>query len=157
MPTVGVGRDKLFAAIGKTFTEEEFDELCFEFGIELDEVTTEAVMVGKMAGKKEEEVATGEEEVIYKIDVPANRYDLLCIEGLARGLRIFMGLEGTPDFRLAPVETPLQMVVKPETALIRPFVVCAILRGCTFDKTRYESFIDLQDKLHHNICRFVPQ
>ena len=36
MPTVGVGRDKLFAAIGKTFTEEEFDELCFEFGIELE-------------------------------------------------------------------------------------------------------------------------
>lgn len=30
MPTVGVGRDKLFAAMGKTFTDDEFDELCFE-------------------------------------------------------------------------------------------------------------------------------
>mmetsp|Transcript_7134 Transcript_7134/g.26239 ORF Transcript_7134/g.26239 Transcript_7134/m.26239 type:complete len:597 (+) Transcript_7134:164-1954(+) len=153
MPTVGVGRDKLFAAIGKTFTEEEFDELCFEFGIELDEVTTEAAMQGKMAGLKEEEMSTEAEEVIYKIDVPANRYDLLCIEGLARGLRIFLGLEATPEFRLASVEQPLRMTVKPETALIRPFVVCAVLRGCTFDKTRYDSFIDLQDKLHHNICR----
>eukprot|EP00958_Prasinococcus_capsulatus_P023656 scaffold3581_cov417-Prasinococcus_capsulatus_cf.AAC.17 len=106
-----------------------------------------------MAGLKEEEMSTEAEEVIYKIDVPANRYDLLCIEGLARGLRIFLGLEATPEFRLASVEQPLRMTVKPETALIRPFVVCAVLRGCTFDKTRYDSFIDLQDKLHHNICR----
>lgn len=30
-------------------------------------------------------------DIIYKIDIPANRYDLLCIEGLARALRIFLG------------------------------------------------------------------
>jgi phenylalanyl-tRNA synthetase beta chain len=31
----------------------------------------------------------------------------------------------------------LQMVQKPETLLIRPFVVCAVLRGIKLDKTRY--------------------
>jgi phenylalanyl-tRNA synthetase beta chain len=46
-----------------------------------------------------------------------------------------------------------QMIVKPETALVRPFVVCAILRGVKFDAARYNSFIDLQDKLHQNLCR----
>lgn len=30
-------------------------------------------------------------DVVYKIDIPANRYDLLCIEGLARALRVFLG------------------------------------------------------------------
>lgn len=30
------------------------------------------------------------EEVIYKIDIPANRYDLLCLEGLSIGLLIFL-------------------------------------------------------------------
>ena len=30
------------------------------------------------------------EEVIYKIDIPANRYDLLCLEGLAPALLIFL-------------------------------------------------------------------
>lgn len=34
--------------------------------------------------------------VIYKIDVPANRYDILCLEGLARALRIFLELEEAP-------------------------------------------------------------
>lgn len=46
-----------------------------------------------------------------------------------------------------------QMHVKPETALVRPYVVCAILRGVSFDEVRYNSFIDLQDKLHQNLCR----
>jgi phenylalanyl-tRNA synthetase beta subunit len=44
-------------------------------------------------------------------------------------------------------------VVRPETLLVRPFIVCAVLRGVRFDETRYNSFIDLQDKLHQNICR----
>ena len=46
-----------------------------------------------------------------------------------------------------------KMFQKPETMLVRPFVVCAVLRGVKFDKARYNSFIDLQDKLHQNICR----
>ena len=45
------------------------------------------------------------------------------------------------------------MVIKPETALVRPFVACAVLRGMTLDPARYASFIDLQDKLHQNLCR----
>lgn len=42
-----------------------------------------------------------------------------------------------------------------QTSQIRPFVVCAVLRGVTFDEARYNSFIDLQDKLHQNICRYI--
>ena len=46
-----------------------------------------------------------------------------------------------------------RLVVKAETALVRPFVTAAVLRGVTFDPVRYASFIDLQDKLHANLCR----
>ena len=46
-----------------------------------------------------------------------------------------------------------RLVVRPETALVRPFVTAAVLRGVTFDPARYASFIDLQDKLHANLCR----
>lgn len=45
------------------------------------------------------------------------------------------------------------MTVKADTLRIRPYVVCAVLRGVTFNKAGYNSFIDLQDKLHNNICR----
>jgi phenylalanyl-tRNA synthetase beta chain len=37
-----------------------------------------------------------------------------------------------------------QLVVRPETALIRPYVVAAVLRGVKLDAARYNSFIDLQ-------------
>ena len=97
-----------------------------------------------------------EDEVIYKIDIPANRYDLLCLEGIAKALNVFRGQCPAPTFRLVepPNGAPRQrMIQKPETLLIRPFVVCAVLRGVAFDKAKYDSFIDLQDKLHQNICR----
>ncbi|XP_028772641.1 phenylalanine--tRNA ligase beta subunit, cytoplasmic [Neltuma alba] len=153
MPTIGVGRDRLFAALGRTYTQEEFEDLCFSFGIELDDVTTEKAIVRKEK-HLEEEVDEGE-EVIYKIEVPANRYDLLCLEGLAQALRVFCGVQEIPTYSLADIskDAMLKMHVKPETSLIRPYIVCAILRGVTFDQARYNSFIDLQDKLHQNICR----
>lgn len=36
---------------------------------------------------------------------------------------------------------------------MRGYASAAILRGVTFTPSNYASFIDLQDKLHHNICR----
>ncbi|KAK4483870.1 hypothetical protein RD792_011079, partial [Penstemon davidsonii] len=154
MPTVSIGRDRLFQALGRTYTEEEFEDLCFKFGIELDDVTTEKAIIRKEKHLDEEE-ASEDEEVIYKIEVPANRYDLLCLEGLAQALRIFNGLDPIPSYSVASIgkESMLKMHVKSETSKIRPYVVCAVLRGVTFDEARYNSFIDLQDRLHQNICR----
>ncbi|KAL9263670.1 Phenylalanine--tRNA ligase beta subunit, cytoplasmic-like protein, partial [Drosera capensis] len=154
MPTVSVGRDRLFDALGKTYEDLEFEELCFRFGIELDDITTEKAIVRKEKHLEVEESSEAE-EIIYKIEVPANRYDLLCLEGFARALRIFEEREEIPAFKLASIkhESMLKMHVKPETSQVRPFVVCAVLRGITFDEARYNSFIDLQDRLHQNICR----
>ncbi|KAK6921108.1 tRNA synthetase, B5-domain [Dillenia turbinata] len=154
MPTVSVGRDRLFQSLGRTYTQEEFEDLCFEFGIELDDVTTEKAMIRKEQHLEEDEPSE-DEEVIYKIEVPANRYDLLCLEGLSRALRVFVGLDEIPTYTVANISKNdmHKMHVKPETNLIRPYVVCAVLRGISFDEATYNSFIDLQDKLHQNICR----
>ena len=88
----------------------------------------------------------GEDDpVVYKIDVPANRYDLLCLEGLVLALRVFLGKEESPDYRTVGEPDPaLKMTVKKECSQIRPFVVCCVLRGVTFDKEGYHSFLDLQ-------------
>jgi phenylalanyl-tRNA synthetase beta chain len=99
--------------------------------------------------------AAASEEVIYKIDIPANRYDMLCLEGIARALNVFRGVSAPPRYTLADSSAarPQQLIVEKETALIRPFVVAAVLRGMSFDRSSYDSFIDLQDKLHQNLCR----
>ena len=159
MPTVSVEKDRLFLQLGRTYTDEGFDELCFEFGIELDEITSEREEAIKAAAGNlsDKQLQDYSDQVVYKIDVPANRYDLLCIEGLSRALQIFLGDRDAPKYQIVPSPTtahPTTMTVrKANTDQVRPFVVCAILRDMTFDSNRYESFISLQDQLHRNLCR----
>ncbi|KAL0078849.1 DNA-binding transcription regulator [Phycomyces blakesleeanus] len=151
MPTVNVDKQALFKALERDYTSEEFNELCFRFGIELEEDTSEKEMAER-GGKN----ASGlSDRPLLKIDIPANRYDLLCQEGLARALRIFEGKQKGPEYKLVkPANGKLErLIVKPETAQIRPYVVAAILRDVAFTQENYNSFIDLQDKLHNNICR----
>lgn len=48
---------------------------------------------------------------------------------------------------------PIQLIVLPDTAKIRKYAVGAVLRNINLTKDAYDSFIDLQDKLHQNLCR----
>ncbi|KAJ1729579.1 phenylalanine--tRNA ligase subunit beta, partial [Coemansia biformis] len=140
MPTINLDKKELFDYLGNQFDTAQFLELCFEFGIELEEDSSE-----------DGTLAEGERAQL-KIDIPANRYDLICFEGVSRALGVFLGREETPKYRVAPVEKPQRIVVAKECALVRPYVVGVILRGVEFNADRYQSFIDLQDKLHNNLC-----
>ncbi|KAJ3317438.1 hypothetical protein HDV06_001553 [Boothiomyces sp. JEL0866] len=144
MPTVNVDVVTLFAQIGKEFTDKEFEDLCFDFGIELEDVTTSHELLGK---------EEGENRKMYRIDIPANRYDMLCVEGIARAIRTYLEIERPPVYKVTLPAKMHQLHVGKETLQIRPFVVAAILRDVEFDQLRYDGFIELQDKLHNNICR----
>jgi len=139
MPTIGVEKDAFLAGIGRDGTKvtmEELENLFFDLGLELDDVEVEG------------------DKTTYKIDIPANRYDLLCIEGLVRAIRTFEG-ETPADYALVkPNGDQLQkIIVNEEVNQIRPIVMGAVLRNVTFTEASYESFIDLQDKLHQNLAR----
>ena len=146
MPTISVDKADLFKELGQEYSTEEFDELCFEFGIELDEDTTNS----------ERPIVNGKQEAPQlKIEIPANRYDMLCFEGIALALNVFQEKRPVPNYKLvAPAGGELQtMTIKPETKRIRPYAAAAILRNITFTQSRHESFIALQDKLHQNLAR----
>ena len=134
MPTVSVNCKTLYDQIGQQMTDKEFEDLCFDFGIELEETTTD-----------------DNNEKIYKIDIPANRYDMLCVEGIAHSLSVYLGLKSTIDYKLTTAKE--KIIVHQSTEKVRPIVVGAILRNIKFDQERYNGFIELQDKLHNNICR----
>lgn len=94
--------------------------------------------------------------IVYKVEVPANRYDLLCLEGIATALRCYLGKQKLPTYNIVKPTKKAKMeqvFVKASTKVVRPVVVSAILRNIKFDVQSYNSFIDLQDKLHMNICR----
>lgn len=139
MPTIPVDKADLYALLGREYSTKEFDELCFDFGIELDEDTTEDCV--------------GDERPQLKIEIPANRYDMLCIEGIAQALNEFLGRSDAPKYTLKPEKPAITMTIKELTVGIREYAGAAVLRGVKFDDRRYASFIALQDKLHSNLCR----
>lgn len=151
MPTVTLKKANFLDALGLQLSDVEFDELCFEFGIELDDVTSEADIARKERGHQAGEGLS--QEVLYKVDIPANRYDLLSQEGLVQALKVFKGLSPPPNYSLVVPTNPEQIVVDSSTASIRPFIVGAILRNIQFTPATLRSFLDLQDRLHQNICR----
>jgi phenylalanyl-tRNA synthetase beta chain len=100
--------------------------------------------------------ANASDAEIYKFDIPANRYDLVCAEGIALALRVFLERQRLPTWRALPPNDAAQIVeFSVDTSLdgYRPILVGAVLRGVEFTPARYASFIDLQEKLHFNICR----
>jgi len=139
MPTIGLKKRFLDSALGSKHSREELEEILFNYGLELDDIET--LNIDK------------EEDYVYKIEVPANRYDLLCMEGLGQALRVFKGIEKPPKYQIKRAKNQIVLKVEKPTREIREFVVAAVLRNVTFDQDSYARFIDLQDKLHQNICR----
>lgn len=151
MPTIHVNRDALYAGLGQRMTDEEFDELCFQFGIELDEVTSERQLVAKEQGTSKATTNLLSDDVIYRIEIPANRYDLLSTEGLVRALKAYLTSTAPPAPRTAPPQ--ISVAVGSATARIRPFIACAVLRDIAMTPAIYDSLIELQDKLHSGLGR----
>lgn len=46
-------------------------------------------MLSKEQGDTAAVQSSASEDIIYRIDIPANRYDLLCLEGLVSALLVF--------------------------------------------------------------------
>ncbi|GFZ43294.1 Phenylalanine--tRNA ligase beta subunit, partial [Saitozyma sp. JCM 24511] len=146
-PTITVDKAELYRRLEREYTTEQFDELCFDFGIELDEDTTEDVLAAQAEG-----LPTPPPQL--KIEIPANRYDILCLEGLARALRVFLQKDKPPHYTLSVPSRIQEVYVEPSTSPLRPYFASAVLRlARPLNQMEYESFIDLQDKLHHNLCR----
>lgn len=74
MPTVNIDKNYLFSQLHRPYTSEEFFDLCFEFGIELEEEVS-AEELGENDGLTEEEIAKlgGKDRSVFRIDIPANR------------------------------------------------------------------------------------
>ncbi|KAK3328273.1 phenylalanyl-tRNA synthetase beta chain [Cercophora scortea] len=143
MPTINVDKYALFEELGENFTADGFQDLCFDFGIELD-------------GDTEDDPSRPKDQAPeLAIEIPANRYDMLCFEGIAMHLNIFRGKLATPNYKLVDIpESKMQSItVTEETAKVRPYVAGAILRNLKFTEASYQSFIGLQDKLHQNLAR----
>ncbi len=72
--------------------------------------------------------------MLFKIDIPANRYDMLCLEGIARALNIFNRRLRGVDYRLADMSGACGSLrsaghVADSTAISKAFLVAILERG----------------------------
>ena len=64
--------------------------MCFEFGLEMEQGDATEMQMTRVDDKGTAiDIST---QQVYKLEVAANRYDLLCIEGIAQILRSYLGL-----------------------------------------------------------------
>lgn len=81
-----------------------------------------------------------------------DRPDLFSIEGVARAMRGFLGIEkGLPEYEVSP--SNLKMEVRKDVKGIRPWVVGALVKNLSLDGYAIESIMKLQENLHWTIGR----
>ncbi len=94
----------------------------------------------------------GTEGDAVTFDIFPSRPDMYSVEGVARSLRGFLGLEvGLPQFPVS--DGPLEFVVDPSVEGVRPFAVGGVVRGIELGDASVASLVDLQEKLHLTLGR----
>ena len=74
--------------------DEEFVDLCFEYGLEVEMGNGVEMNMNRIDADGNN--INMENVYVYKVEVPANRYDLLCLEGIATALRSYLGTGEAP-------------------------------------------------------------
>src|SRR5206468_10879053 len=86
----------------------------------------------------------GVQDHVMTFDIFPNRPDLYSVEGIARGLRGFLGLEA--GLAVYPVKAAsLDFIVDSSVSNVRPFAVGGIIRGLGLDDLLLSS-VDLQQE-----------
>jgi phenylalanyl-tRNA synthetase beta chain len=120
------------------FTYQNLEEL---LGTSLDQ--EELLELLPMIGSDVEDY--DEEEV--KVEFFPNRPDFLSVEGVARTLRGFLGIEtGLPQYQTE--SSGMTMTVDPLLEKIRPFVACCVVEGIKLDEEKLKQLMDFQEDLH---------
>ncbi len=125
MPKYDVRKDDLESLVGRKFEIEELEDIFFDLKAELD----------------------GYADGVITVDYSdTNRPDMWSVEGLAREIRGYLGIErGCPSYDVLP--SGREVHVDASVRSVRPFVAAAIVRGVRLGDAGYEQLIQLQEKV----------
>jgi len=87
-------------------------------------------------------------------ELTPNRPDWYSMEGLARSLRAYHG-GASPTYSVK--KSKYRVVVEPSVANIRPYTVCAVVKGLQFNDQRIKDMVLLQEKLLATLGRRVKK
>lgn len=113
--------------VGKKLTAKQIEEILFELGFELEEVQGD----------------------ILKIDITAERPDLLSSNGIARTLKAYLGLK----IEELKIQKSGEKVYIKNTIKEWPYAVACIVKGLKFDDQKIKEIIRIQEKLGDTFLR----
>ncbi|MFZ5955419.1 MAG: phenylalanine--tRNA ligase subunit beta [Nanoarchaeota archaeon] len=87
------------------------------------------------------------------VEVFPNRPDLLSMQGFSRALLNFFEKKKIFEYTVNKPEKDYEVKVEKVVKSIRPFTVCAIIKGLKLDDQKIKNIIDIQEKLHLSIGR----
>lgn len=128
MPVVNINYSDLVSLIGKD--------------IERNELIKKIPMIGVSLERFDEKEIS--------VEVFPNRPDLLGVEGIARAMKSFIGIEkGLKKYDISPPKISLKIDKSVEK--VRPYIGGAIVRNVKMDEETIVSLMEMQEKLHFSI------
>jgi len=89
-----------------------------------------------------------------ELEIFPNRPDLLSYSGFKKSFLSFLGkTKGLKKYTINKPDKNYQVNIDKSTEDIRPYTVCAIIKGLKLDNDRIKELIDIQEKLHITIGR----
>ncbi|MFH1972484.1 MAG: phenylalanine--tRNA ligase subunit beta [archaeon] len=130
MPNVSLNKETVMKLIGKKIPDDTLKDRISMLGTDLDQVTDKTI----------------------DVEIFPNRPDMLSEQGFARSLSAFMGIKtGLRKFKVN--KSNFIVNVQPSIKSIRPYTMCAVVKGIKFTNEVIEEIINIQEKLHVSFCR----
>ncbi len=144
MPTIDIEYDELEQLIGKETARKLFGN---PQNIDIEKLDAVLSLV------KGEVKTYNKEEGTLSIEMKdTNRADLWSAEGLARGLRCYLGIEKGPR-QYAVGKPAIEVKVNTKLYNIRPFICCSIIKDIHLTDLIIRGLMHLQDKLDQTFGR----
>ncbi len=124
MPTITMEIEELNKLVGRELSVEEI-----------------ASFIERLKGEVEK-IEGGE----ITAEVTSDRPDLFSVEGIARAIRLLLGLQPS-SFIIS--EGSIEVLVKESVLQVRPAIACAAVRGASLSESAVAQIMQLQEKLHH--------
>lgn len=89
-----------------------------------------------------------------EIEIFPNRPDMLSYQGFKRGFLGYLGKKtGLKNYKLNKPDKDYKVIVDKSVEKIRPYTVCAIVKGISLNDDKIKELVDIQEKLHFTIGR----
>ncbi len=130
MPVISIEYDDLIELLGTEIELEKLKDIIPEIGADIERV----------------------DYTQLDIEFFPNRPDLYSVEGIARALRGYLGLEvGLKKYSLG--KSDVKLTVEPSVNDVRPYIVCGLIKDVKMTDYLIQSLMDVQEKLHLTVGR----